>query len=292
MQKVRKAVIPAAGFGTRFLPATKSMPKEMFPIVETPTLQYIVEEIVESGIEEILIILGRNKKCIEDHFDKAYELEDILRRTGKIKELNIVQDLNKKANFCYVRQLEMKGSAKAVLQAETFVANEPFAVLFGDDLMYSPKKPCLKQLIEAYETTGKSIVGVQTVSREDATKYGVVIPGMQKGRYTEIKGLVEKPSIDNIPSTLASLGRFVFTPDIFDHIKTTQPHTNGEYYLTDSILSLANSVGVFAYDFEARRYDIGDKQGFIEANIEYALRDNELKDNLATYLKNLVKNMK
>lgn len=288
MQKVTKVVIPAAGFGTRFLPATKSLPKEMFPIVDTPTLQYVVEEAVNSGITDVLIILGKNKKCIEDHFDYAVELENLLAKAGKNAEIKVVRDIADMANFHYIRQKEMKGSGHAILLAKAFVGNEPFGVIYGDDVVYNPSSPALSQLIKAYETTGKTIVGCQNVPREEAIKYGVVQPGLVKGRYTEIKGFVEKPPIDKLPSTLASMGRYVLTPDIFDILETTPPSPNGEIYLTDAILTLANTSGAYAYDFEGKRYDVGDKVGYIEASIEYGLRDDSINAKLKDYLKKIV----
>ena len=285
--KITKAVIPAAGFGTRFLPATKAMPKEMLPIIDTPTLQYIVKEAVDSGITDILIIIGKNKKCIEDHFDRSVELEDLLVKGGKSRELKMVRDIADMAHIYYVRQKEMNGSGNAILEAEAFVGNEPFAVMFGDDLIYNESKPCLKQLIDAYETTGKSIVGVQEVPREEAPKYGIIVPGRTKGRYTEMKGMVEKPSIDELPSTYAGLGRYILKPEIFDIIKRSKPHANGEVYITDAILETIDIDGVSAYDFEGRRYDIGDKEGYLEATVEYALRDEKLRDGFVKYLKGL-----
>ncbi|MGN0789804.1 MAG: UTP--glucose-1-phosphate uridylyltransferase GalU, partial [Christensenellales bacterium] len=288
MQKVTKVVIPAAGFGTRFLPATKSLPKEMFPIVDTPTLQYVVEEAVKSGITDVLIILGKNKKCIEDHFDYAVELENLLAKAGKNAEIKVVREIADMANFHYIRQKEMKGSGHAILLAKAFVGNEPFGVIYGDDVVYNPSSPALSQLINAYETTGKTIVGCQNVPREEAIKYGVVQPGAVKGRYTEIKGFVEKPPIDKLPSTLASMGRYVLTPDIFDILETTPPSKSGEIYLTDAILTLANTSGAYAYDFEGKRYDVGDKVGYIEASIEYGLRDDTINAKLKDYLKKIV----
>ncbi len=288
MQKVTKVVIPAAGFGTRFLPATKSLPKEMFPIVDTPTLQYVVEEAVKSGITDVLIILGKNKKCIEDHFDYAVELENLLAKAGKNAEIKVVREIADMANFHYIRQKEMKGSGHAILLAKAFVGNEPFGVIYGDDVVYNPNSPALSQLIKAYETTGKTIVGCQNVPREEAVKYGIVQPGAVKGRYTEIKGFVEKPPIDKLPSTLASMGRYVLTPDIFDILENTPPSPSGEIYLTDAILTLANTSGAYAYDFEGKRYDVGDKVGYIEASIEYGLRDDSINAKLKDYLKKIV----
>lgn len=295
MSKVRKAVIPAAGFGTRFLPATKALPKEMLPIVDTPTLQYVVEEAVASGVKEILIILGKNKKCIEDHFDIAVELEQLLVKTHKYDYLQQIRDIANMAHVHYIRQKEMNGSANAVLEAEAFIGGEPFAVLFGDDLMYTKEvpdgRPALKQLIDAYETTGCTILGCQTVKREDADKYGMIDPGAVKGRYTRINGIVEKPEPDKAPSLLASMGRFVFTPEIFDMIKTLKPHENGETYLTDAIELVAKTSGAYAYDMEGERYDVGDKFGFVRATIEYALRDKTISPKLAPFIKEMAKKL-
>lgn len=293
MKKIRKAIIPCAGFGTRFLPATKAVPKEMFPIVDVPSLQYIVDECVDAGITDILIILGKNKKCIEDHFDTSPELEQLLEKGNKTEILKSMRALSDKANFYYVRQPEMNGSGAAVMLGEAFVGNEPFAVVFGDDIVYAGDKPsAMAQLIGAYETTGKSILGVQDMPPEEAIKYGCVLPGAVKGRYAEVKGLVEKPSLDKLPSTLSSMGRFVLTPEIFDIIKTTPKAKNGEVYLTDAIATLASTDGVFAYDFEGRRYDVGDKVGYIQANIEYGLRNVDTADKLKAYLIGLVDELK
>lgn len=289
MKKVRKAVIPCAGFGTRFLPVTKAVPKEMLPIVDTPALQLIVKEAVDSGISEIMIVLGKNKKCIEDHFDTSVELEFLLKKNHKDKELKMIKEIGDMAHFTYVRQKEMNGSGMAILEAEAFIGDEPFAVIYGDDIVYNEGRPAIGQLIDAYNTTGKTIMGAQTVPPEEAIKYGCVYPGQIKGRYTEMKGVIEKPSLEELPSCLASLGRYVLTPDVFDVIRKTKPQKNGEIYLTDAINTMAQTVGVFAYDFEGRRYDTGDKQGFLEANIEYALRSDELKDDLKEYLQKLVK---
>lgn len=288
MVKVRKAIIPCAGFGTRFLPGTKAVPKEMFPIVDTPSLQYIVEECVAAGITDIMIVLGKNKKCIEDHFDTTPELELLLKKGNKIAELKMMEQISNLANFVYVRQKEMNGSGMAVLEGEAFVGNEPFAVVFGDDIVYTGDKPsAMAQLVNAYEVTGKSIMGAQTMPPQEAIKYGCVLPGVVKGRYTEVKGIVEKPPIDKLPSTLSSMGRFVFTPEIFDIIKTTPKAANGEVFLTDAMSTLAERDGVFAYDFEGKRYDVGDKFGYIEANIEYGLRNSDTAEKLKTYIKQL-----
>ncbi len=292
MKKVRKAIIPCAGFGTRFLPATKAIPKEMLPIVDVPALQLIVEECVNSGITDILIILGKNKKCIEDHFDISPDLEQLLKKGNKDVSLQIIRSLSNMANFFYVRQREMNGSGMAVLAGEAFVGNEPFVVVYGDDIVYSGDgKPAIGQLIDAYNNTGKTILGAQTVPPEEAIKYGVVVPGSVKGRYTDMKGIIEKPSIDELPSCLASLGRYVITPDIFEILRNTPPASNGEVYLTDAINHMAKTVGVYAYDFEGIRYDTGDKFGYIQSNIEYGLRHNEIGAELAAYIKKLAKTL-
>ena len=292
MKKVTKAVIPCAGFGTRFLPITKAIPKEMLPIVDTPSLDLIVDECVKSGITDILIILGKNKKCIEDYYDYAPELEKILAKGNKACQIKVINELTDKANFYYCRQKEMNGSAMAVLASETFVGDDPFAVVYGDDIVYNAdRRPAIGQLIDAYYTTGKSILGVQEVAEEDAVKYGAVIKGAQKGRYCEMKGVIEKPKREELPSTLVSLGRYLLTPDVFDYIRQTAPAKNGEIYLTDTINLMAKTVGVFSYEFEGRRYDTGDKLGFLQANIEYGLRNEELGKNLAEYIKQLAKKL-
>ncbi|MDR3263598.1 MAG: UTP--glucose-1-phosphate uridylyltransferase [Clostridiales bacterium] len=282
---VKKAVIPAAGFGTRFLPVTKSVPKEMLPIVDKPAIQYIVEEAVESGIKEILIILSRSKKCIEDHFDTSCELEYFLKKHNKIEELKVISMAHIEAEITYLRQKEMRGSGAAIGLAKNFSNGEPFAVLFGDDVIFNRTKPCLKQLIEAYENTRLSIIGVQPVDDETAMKCGVIKKGAVKGRYTEIKGIVEKPKDKlSMPSNLASLGRFIVTPDIFDALERT-PLRNNEVFLTDALDIVAKEAGAYAYEFEGDRYDIGDKTGFIIANIEYGLRDKSTREKLEQYLK-------
>ncbi len=292
MSIVKKAIIPAAGYGTRFLPATKSMPKEMLPIVDTPSIELIVEECINSGITDICIILGRNKNSICDHFDINFELRQKLieKNTDDSKALVKMIDKFKGVNICYVRQSEMLGTAKAIGLCEFFAAGEPVAVLFGDDVMYNPENPVIGQLIKAYENTGKTIVGVQEMPREEVVKYGVVVPGNQKGKYVELLGFKEKPKLDEIPSTMTSLGRFVLAPDIFDFIRETPVSSSGEYYLPTAIELQAKVSGAYAYIFDGKRYDIGDKLGYVEANIEYALRNPNLAEGLKTYLAKLVKN--
>ncbi len=289
MKQVTKAIIPAAGYGTRFLPATKAMPKEMLPIVDVPSIQYIVEECALSGITDVCIILGRNKNNIADHFDRNVEVEYALIKSGKLSDIEKMNKLSDKVNIVYVRQKEMRGTGKAIELCKSFVGNDPFAVLFGDDVMYNPENPVTAQLIKVYEQTGATIVGVQEQPREECPKYGVVVPGKVKGRYTEILGFKEKPKLEELPSQLTSLGRFVLTPDIFEYIKETPAAPNGEVYLPTAIELMAKDMAVFAYSFEGRRYDIGDKLGYIIANIEYALRNGEINSGLKKYLKEIIK---
>ncbi|WP_317310961.1 UTP--glucose-1-phosphate uridylyltransferase GalU [Clostridium thermobutyricum] len=283
--KVKKAIIPAAGLGTRFLPATKAQPKEMLPIVDKPTIQYIIEEAVASGIEEILIITGRNKKCIEDHFDKSIELEMELEKSGKEELLELVKDISSMVDIHYIRQKEPKGLGHAIHCAKTFVGNEPFAVLLGDDVVYN-EKPCLKQLMECYEEYKTSILGVQTVLEENVSKYGIINGIHIEDRVYKVKDLVEKPSVEEAPSNVAILGRYIITPQIFDILENTKPGKGGEIQLTDALKTLISQEAMYAYNFEGKRYDVGDKLGFLEATIEFALRREELKSEMLDYLEN------
>lgn len=285
---VNKAIIPAAGLGTRFLPATKAQPKEMLPIVDKPTLQYIIEEAVNSGIEEILIITGRNKKSIEDHFDRSVELELELESKGKMELLEEVRKISNMVNIHFIRQKEPKGLGHAIHCAKTFIGNEPFAVLLGDDIVYS-EKPCLKQMIDAYDEYKTTILGVQEVPHEDISKYGVVDGLHIEDRVYKVKDLVEKPAVDEAPSDMAILGRYIINPGIFEILEHTKPGKGGEIQLTDALKELATKEAMYAYNFEGRRYDVGDKQGFLEATVEYALRRDDLKDNFLKYLKTIVK---
>ena len=288
-KKIKKAVIPAAGLGTRFLPATKAQPKEMLPIVDKPTLQYIIEECVASGIEEILIITGRNKKSIEDHFDKSVELEMELEKAGKKEMLEMVRDISDMVNIHFIRQKEPKGLGHAILCAKTFVGNEPFAVLLGDDVVYNDEKPCLKQLIDCYEEYNTSVLGVQIVAPENVNKYGIVGGIKIEDRVYKVKKLVEKPSLEEAPSNVAILGRYIITPKIFEILEDTEPGKGNEIQLTDALIKLIEEEAMYAYDFEGRRYDIGDKLGFLEATVEYALRREELRDKFMEYLNNIIK---
>lgn len=286
---IRKAIIPAAGLGTRFLPATKAQPKEMLTIVDKPTIQYIIEECVASGIEEILIITGRNKKSIEDHFDRSIELEMELEKSGKEELLKMVREISDMINIHYIRQKEPRGLGHAINCAKTFVGDEPFAVLLGDDIVYNPEKPCLKQLIDCYNEYDSSILGVQTVAKEAVSKYGIVSGVNVKDRVYKVDGLVEKPSVEEAPTNVAILGRYIITPRIFDILDETKPGKGNEIQLTDALLELLKDEEMYAYDFEGKRYDAGDKLGFLEATVEYALRRPDLKEGFMEYLKTIVK---
>ena len=263
VMKVRKAIIPAAGLGTRFLPATKAIAKEMLPIVDIPTIQYIIQEAVDSGIEEILIITNSNKHAMENHFDKNYELEERLKESGKLEQVKMIQDIADMANIYYIRQKEPKGLGHAVLCAKSFIGDEPFAVLLGDDVVVNKEgKPALKQLIEQYSKTSASVIGVQTVDKKDVSKYGIVEPSKShpaKGRLVKLTDMVEKPAVEKAPSQLAVLGRYVLTPEIFELLETQGKGAGGEIQLTDAIKRLLDRQAVYAYDFEGKRYDVGDK---------------------------------
>ncbi|WP_064093149.1 UTP--glucose-1-phosphate uridylyltransferase GalU [Rossellomorea aquimaris] len=290
MQKVRKAIIPAAGLGTRFLPATKAQPKEMLPIVDKPTIQYIIEEAVASGIEDIIIVTGRGKRAIEDHFDKSYELEETLEKKGKYKQLEEVQGISKLANIHYIRQKEPLGLGHAIGCASRFIGNEPFAVLLGDDIVHSPEKPCLKQLIDVYERYNSSVIGVQQVPEQDVSKYGVISinqNGIEDGVY-HINDLVEKPKAEESPSNYAIMGRYILRPEIFTILESLTPGAGGEIQLTDAIKKLNELQMVVGYEFEGERYDVGDKFGFIKATLEFALERSDLKPQVLEYLERLV----
>ena len=286
--EVRKAIIPAAGLGTRFLPATKAQPKEMLPIVDKPSLQYIIEEAVNSGIEEILIITGRNKKSIEDHFDRSIELELQLEKAGKFDQLEEVRKISDMANIHYIRQKEPKGLGHAIHCAKSFIGDEPCAVLLGDDIVYS-KKPCLKQMIEIYDQYKTTILGVQEVPSEEVSKYGIIDAKLIDDRVYKVKGLVEKPSIEKAPSNMAILGRYIINPAIFEILEHTEPGKNGEIQLTDALWTLSQKEAMYAYVFEGQRYDVGDKIGFLKATVDFALRYDDLKEGFMDYLKEITK---
>ncbi|SET99976.1 UTP--glucose-1-phosphate uridylyltransferase GalU [Paenibacillus sp. NFR01] len=286
MNKVRKAIIPAAGLGTRFLPATKAMPKEMLPIVDKPTIQYIVEEAIAAGIEDIIIVTGKGKRAIEDHFDIAFELEHTLQEKGKLDLLDEVRR-SSHVTLHYIRQKEAKGLGHAVWCARSFVGDEPFAVLLGDDIVES-EVPCTRQLIEQYEAHGKSVIGVQAVPDEHTTRYGIVDPLCARGRLYEVDRFVEKPAKGQAPSNLAIMGRYVLTPEIFEFLEQQEIGAGGEIQLTDAIQKLNTEQGVYAYDFHGTRYDVGEKLGFILTTLDFALKRPELHSELLTALQEIV----
>ena len=286
--KVRKAVIPAAGFGTRFLPETKAMPKEMLPIVDKPVIQYIVEEIIASGIEEILIISGHAKRAIEDHFDSSPELEQYLYEAGKVKELELIRKIAD-VKIHYMRQKYMNGLGDAILYAKDFIDAEPFGVILGDDVVYTgDKEPALKQLIDQYDKTGNTIIGCQIVLEDQVSSYGII-----DGKETDDKNLlkvedmIEKPNIQEAPSRFAALGRYVITPEVFDILEQTKPGKGGEIQLTDALRVMARCGNVYAYNFTGKRYDTGNKLGYLKAVVEFALRRKDLGTDFHNYLKTL-----
>lgn len=286
MKKVRKAIIPAAGLGTRFLPATKAMPKEMLPIVDKPTIQYIVEEAIESGVEDIIVVTGKGKRAIEDHFDSAFELEYTLENKGKLDILEKVKK-SSNVNLHYIRQKEAKGLGHAVWCARNFIGDEPFAVLLGDDIVEA-ETPCTRQLIEQYELTQRSVIGVQAVHPNQTDRYGIVDAGETMGRLYQVNRFVEKPPLGQAPSNLAIMGRYVLTPEIFEYLGRQEIGAGGEIQLTDAIQKLNMDQGVYAYDFQGRRYDVGERLGFIMTTVDFALRNNELRHQLMIELGELL----
>lgn len=291
MKKVRKAIIPAAGLGTRFLPATKAMPKEMLPIVDKPTIQYIVEEAVASGIEDIIIVTGKGKRAIEDHFDMAPELERNLAEKGKHELLEKVQHSSNLVNIHYIRQKEPKGLGHAVWCARNFIGDEPFAVLLGDDIVVS-ETPCVKQLINQYEETGSSVIGVQTVEHNQTNRYGIIDPATKEDRRYQVNNFVEKPELGTAPSNLAIMGRYLLTPEIFGLLENQETGAGGEIQLTDAIQNLNETQKVYAYDFEGKRYDVGEKLGFVKTTIDFALEHEEIRDSILEYMGSLLEENK
>ena len=287
MKKIKKAVIPAAGYGTRFLPATKAMPKEMLPLVDTPTIQYIMEEILQSGIDEILIISGHAKRAIEDHFDSSPELEQHLYEHGKME---LLDEIRKIADITvhYIRQKHMRGLGDAISCAKTFIADEPFAVILGDDVVYHPTRPALSQLIDVYEKTGGTVLGCQEVAPDAVSSYGIVSEEELPGGLFKVKDMIEKPDPKEAPSRTAVLGRYILTPDIFPILAQTQPGKGGEIQLTDALRVQAQNGTVYACHFEGRRYDVGSKEGYLEATVEYALRRADLGPGFRKYLEELL----
>jgi len=288
--KVKKAVIPAAGWGTRLLPATKAQPKEMLPIVDKPAIQYMVEEAVAAGIEDILIITSKNKQSIEDHFDKSQALELALERQGKTELLQEVQDISQMITIHAVRQKEQKGLGHAIHCAKSFIGDEPFAVLLGDDIINSTE-PVIKQMIEVYEEKETAILGCQTVAKKDVNKYGIVDFSQKEGDIYKVKDLIEKPALAEAPSELAILGRYIITPDIFEILENTPPGKGGEIQLTDALKTLLDKRAVYGYDFEGKRYDIGNKMGFLKTTVELALDREDLGPEFREYLKGIAKDL-
>lgn len=287
MRRVKKAIIPAAGLGTRFLPATKAMPKEMLPIVDKPTIQYIVEEAIESGIEDIIIVTGKGKRAIEDHFDNAFELEQKLLESKKLELLEEVRRSSKMVDIHYIRQKEPRGLGHAVWCARKFIGDEPFAVLLGDDIVKA-ETPCLLQLIKQFELTGRSVIGVQPVPEDCTHRYGIIDPMEKYGRLFQVKDLVEKPTKSKAPSNLAIMGRYILTPAIFDFLENQGVGAGGEIQLTDAIQKLNESEMVYAYNFEGTRYDVGEKLGFILTTIDFALMNKELSAPLMAALEDIL----
>jgi UTP--glucose-1-phosphate uridylyltransferase len=289
--KVRKAVIPAAGLGTRFLPATKAQPKEMLPVVDKPAIQYVVEEACRAGIEDILIVTGRGKRSIEDHFDRSIELEHYLETRGKFDDLKEVREISEMATIHYIRQGDPLGLGHAVAIAEGFVAGEPFAALLGDDIM-APDSPLLHDMLRVYERYGRSVVAAMEVSRDEISMYGAITPEFVEDRLARVTSIVEKPSPEDAPSNLAAIGRYILTPEIFDRLRDVEPGKGGEIQLTDAINVLAHDQVVYAWTFEGGRYDTGNKLDYLKATIELAIDREDLGDDLRRYLTELVQRKK
>ena len=287
-KQIKKAIIPAAGLGTRFLPATKAMPKEMLPIVDRPTIEYIIEEAVEAGIEDIIIVTGKGKRSIEDHFDRVPELEKNLEEKGKWDLLEKVNYSSNLANIHYIRQKEPKGLGHAVWCARHFIGDEPFAVLLGDDIVQD-KTPCIKQLMNKYDETYSSVIGVQTVPDDETHRYGIIDPLSNEGRLYQVKNFVEKPAPGTAPSNLAIMGRYILTPEIFQFLEEQEVGAGGEIQLTDAIQKLNKIQRVFAYDFEGQRFDVGEKIGFVKTTIEFSLQHEDLRDEVIDFMKELLK---
>ena len=286
MKKVKKVIIPAAGLGTRFLPATKAMPKEMLPIVDKPTIQYIVEEAIAAGIEDIIIVTGKGKRAIEDHFDHAFELEENLIQKDKYELLEKVK-ASSNVDIHYIRQKEPLGLGHAIWCARNFIGDEPFGVLLGDDII-SSEVPALKQLMDKYEETGTSIIGVQEVPLDQIHRYGVIDPVSTDSNLMKVKNFVEKPTKEEAPSNFAIIGRYVLTPEIFSFLGEKNIGKGGEIQLTDAIEKLNTIQDVYGYQFEGRRFDVGEKLGFIETTLEFALEHDDLRDDLLAIMEKLV----
>ena len=287
VMKVRKAIIPAAGLGTRFLPATKAQPKEMLPIVDKPTIQYIIEEAIASGIEQILIITGRGKRAIEDHFDRSFELEEELRRKGDDAMLAQVREIANLVDIHYIRQKEPRGLGQAIYCARAFIGDEPFAVLLGDDIVDS-KTPCLRQLMNVFDLYHTTVLGVQRVPWEEVSRYGIVTGKEMDAGIIRIEDMVEKPDQEEAPSNVAILGRYIIRPSIFGYLENAQPGKNGEIQLTDALRRQMGAEAAYAYEFEGKRYDVGNKQGFLQATVDFALKRPELREEFEAWLRNRI----
>lgn len=287
--RIRKAIIPAAGLGTRFLPATKAQAKEMLPIVDKPALQYIVEEALASGIEEILIITGRNKTSIENHFDKSVELELVLEKKKNLEMLKEIRRITDMVNIHYIRQKEASGLGHAIYCAKTFIGNEPFAVLLGDDIVDGGLKPGIRELMDSFDKYQSPILGVQEIDPEDVDKYGIVNVETLEGNIYSVSNLVEKPALGSVDSNIAIIGRYIITPDIFEKLEDLETGSGGEIQLTDALIKLLDDRKIYAQKISGRRYDVGDKLGFLKATVEFALKREELKDDFRLFLEELIK---
>ena len=289
MTKVKRAVFPAAGLGTRFLPATKAQPKEMLPLVDKPIIQYAVEEAIDSGLENLVIITGRGKNAIEDHFDISYELEKILEERGKSDLLSLVRAVSEMVHIAYIRQKEALGLGHAILIAKDLMNSEPFAVLLGDDVIVA-EKPCIRQMTEIYDKYQTSVIAIMEVPMEETSRYGVIkgtaMPDSD-GRLFDVLDMVEKPPVDKAPSILAIIGRYILTPSVFDALNETGKGSGGEIQLTDALRRMLSKEKILAYKFEGKRHDAGDKLGFLQATVEFALRNKELGNPFRAYLKSL-----
>lgn len=288
---IRKAVIPAAGFGTRFLPITKSQPKEMIPIVDTPTIQYVVEEAVKSGITDILMIIGKGKRAIEEHFDRSFELENMLIDKNKKKELEDIRNITRIANIHFVWQKEMNGLGDAIAYAKYHVGNEPFAVLLGDTVIDGKGKPITRQLMDVFARYNSSVVALEDVDISNVSRYGVIDGSPLEKNVLIANDFIEKPSIEETPSTLAIASRYIFTPEIFKYLEATKPGVNNEIQLTDAMRAMVKKHAMYGLRFEGKRYDIGNKLDFIKTNIEFGLKHKEIGKELKAYLKELCKHV-
>ena len=284
--KIKKAIMPVAGFGTRFLPVTKAQPKEMLPIVDKPIIQYLVEEAVDAGIEEIIFVTGRGKRAIEDHFDYSFELEQTLVEKNKLDRLKEIYKLPTLAKFAFVRQPKPLGDGDAILRARHLIGNEPCAVLFGDDIV-DFEKPCIGQLMDVFEKYGDAVIALEKVPKKEVCKFGVVQSNKISERTYEIKDLVEKPAIKDAPSDLTIVGKYIITQDVFDELEKVKPGKDGEIRLADALKSLISRKAVYGYEFKGRRYDCGSKLGFLKATVEFALKHGELNGRFRDYLKSL-----